>query len=290
MKRQIRRNVFETNSSSVHSLTLRKYGKYDENKLTITDDNYIEVKLGTFGKDKNEHIYKGQNQKLSYLMTFLYYTCECKDNDVQVLYHDWNFEKLQDIICEYTKTKGIRIRTDKKPFMASHPNGYDWIELIDISDKNDVLNYLFNSCVSLKSRWEDDKCLYSLHFSRRHREKNKLEMNKKGEIVAHYGDFGKAYEIFDSQNEKLSYLISCLWYLCSGYNDDMYQLTEFKNIENAVCKYTGAKRIIIDDSVDPEIDHQSIPYKCIEIIDTYDEEQILDFIFNKDVVLKTNCD
>ena len=226
MKRQIRRNVFETNSSSVHSLTLRKYGKYDENKLTITDDNYIEVKLGTFGKDKNEHIYKGQNQKLSYLVTFLYYTCECKDDDIRNIYEDYDFEKIESTICKYTKTKGIRILY-KKPFMASHPESYDSIELVDIHDSNDLMNFIFNSCVSLKSRWEDDKCLYSLHFSKRHREKNKLEMNKKGEIVAHYGDFGKSYELFDSQDDKLSYLISCLWYLWSGSNDDIYNLEEF---------------------------------------------------------------
>ena len=40
-------NVFETNSSSVHSITL---DGTNVNDIVVSDDGYVHVKLGYFGK------------------------------------------------------------------------------------------------------------------------------------------------------------------------------------------------------------------------------------------------
>ena len=42
--------------------------------------------------------------------------------------------------------------------------------------------------------------------------------------------------------------------------------------------------------VEPYIDHQSIPSYDIEIINTYDKDAVINFVFNKNVSLKTDCD
>jgi len=81
-----------------------------------------------------------------------------------------------------------------------------------------------------------------------------------------------------------------LYYLSGWEVEDIYDRWEFKEIQDAVCKYTGAKGIKIIGKEEPEIDHQSQPYDGIEIINTYDEDAVINFIFNKYVSLKTDCD
>ena len=133
--------------------------------------------------------------------------------------------------------------------------------------------------------------VHSITYSFEGRQENKLPINKDGYIEVDFGHFGKEYEIYDSQYDKLSYLMTCLAYISSmNINNVIYEHDEFKNIEEAICNYTGAKGIKILGSVDPELDHQSIPYDGIEIINTYDEEEVVNFVFNKNIWLKTSCD
>ena len=66
----------------------------------------------------------------------------------------------------------------------------------------------------------------------------------------------------------------------------------FRQIEDAVKEYIpGCQGIKIADFPDqPDIDHQSIPEYDIEIVNIYDEEELINFIFNENVYLKTTCD
>lgn len=60
MKKQIRQSVFETNSSSTHSITIDYNGKLDET-MTPNEDNQIILEGGQFGwevEDYNEAWYK----------------------------------------------------------------------------------------------------------------------------------------------------------------------------------------------------------------------------------------
>lgn len=47
MKRQIRRNVFETNSSSVHSLVISNEGR-EPSEFKLNKDGEIEIDFGQF--------------------------------------------------------------------------------------------------------------------------------------------------------------------------------------------------------------------------------------------------
>lgn len=133
--------------------------------------------------------------------------------------------------------------------------------------------------------------VHSLVISNDGREPSKFKLNKDGEIEIDFGQFGKDLCLYTSQYDKLSYLITCLYYL-SEYDDisNIYDMWEFKRIQEAVCKYSGATGIKILGEQDPDIDHQSQPYSEISIIDVYDEDAIINFVFNKYVSLKTDCD
>ena len=132
--------------------------------------------------------------------------------------------------------------------------------------------------------------VHSLSISKDGREKSYLPTDELGYILADYGSFGKNLEYYNTQGEKLSYLVTCCYYL-SGYGD-IYDCYEFQCIEDAVKEYTGAPGIKVREYYEPDIDHQSQPdrYDGIEIIDIYDKDQVIDFIFNKYVSLKTDCD
>lgn len=132
--------------------------------------------------------------------------------------------------------------------------------------------------------------VHSLVISNEGREQSEFKLNKDGEIEIDFGQFGKDERIYSSQYDKLSYLITCLYYL-SGYDiSDIYDKWEFEQIQDAVCKYTGATGIKILGKQEPEIDHQSQPYGDIKIINVYDEDAVINFVFNKYVSLKTYCD
>lgn len=129
--------------------------------------------------------------------------------------------------------------------------------------------------------------VHSLVVSNEGREPSEFKLNNDGKIEIDFGQFGKDKRIYTSQYDKLSYLITCLYYL-SGY--DIYDKWEFREIQDAICKYTGATGIKILGEQEPEIDHQSQPYGNIEIVNVYDEDAVINFVFNKYVSLKTDCD
>jgi len=113
---------------------------------------------------------------------------------------------------------------------------------------------------------------------------------KDGMIQIDFGKFGKELNYYNSQYDKLSYLITCLYYLSSFGYDDIYNTYLFKEIQNTVCEYAGANGIEIIGDVEPSIDHQSQPYDDIELVNVYDKEELINFIFNKNILLKTDCD
>lgn len=131
--------------------------------------------------------------------------------------------------------------------------------------------------------------MHSLTFSNEGLEPSYLQVNEDGEIHIELGEFGTEYRIYKDQYNKLSYLLTCL-YCLAGYNiEEIYQKYEFSVIEKAVCDYTGAKALRIDDS-DGRIEHQSAPVFNIEIIDASCEDTVIGFIFSKYVWLKTDRD
>lgn len=144
--------------------------------------------------------------------------------------------------------------------------------------------------------------VHTLSISSDGREESRLPVDEDGYIVCelkYY--FGKNYKVYSEQIEKLAYLVTCCYYLNHCSLDDIHSNYEFQLIEEAVCEYAGAKGIKetvpkdydeedVDHWWDFGMDHQSQPYDGIEIINIYDENSIIDFVFNKYVTLTTSCD
>ena len=132
--------------------------------------------------------------------------------------------------------------------------------------------------------------VHSVAVSKDGIEPSKFKLNENNEIEIDFGEFGKDERLYTSQYDKLSYLITCLYYLSGFEIEDIYDKYEFKIIENAICSYTGANRLKILGKNTPSIDHQSQPYSSIDIINAYNEDEIINFVFNKYISLKTDCD
>lgn len=137
--KKIRMCVFETNSSAVHSLIIPN-DLIEKSELEINEDGMIEV--GFITSDTEYPLFT-QYEKLSYLITQLYYSSGCWYED-GVLDNNYEFRIIQDYICEYTGAKGIKINYDREPdinHQAQWTNGQD--RFVDIYDKNALISFIF---------------------------------------------------------------------------------------------------------------------------------------------------
>lgn len=107
MKRQTRRNVFETNSSSMHSLTIKK-GKLNESHLLVDDfDNKVESGFGEYGWEIEN--YESQSEKLRYILTM----CACTEGRRLVtpneFYETEGFKSISNAVANYCHCDGVKI-------------------------------------------------------------------------------------------------------------------------------------------------------------------------------------
>ena len=110
----IRNNVFETNSSSSHSLCIKANNKLNSSYLTVDDiDNYVHVEFGKFGWGYEET--NDQYDKLSYLVTMLIETESNGCKSIQDLYKTKGFNSINEVIKEYYKCDGIIIDSIVRP-------------------------------------------------------------------------------------------------------------------------------------------------------------------------------
>ena len=106
MKRQIRWNVFESNSSSMHSLTINSLGAEYSSLSVDQDTNKVFTKFGEFGWGYD--VYRNAKMKLSYLVTMLIETHrDCMSLDE--LCETEDFKKINDAVAEYMNCDGIII-------------------------------------------------------------------------------------------------------------------------------------------------------------------------------------
>lgn len=75
-----RKNVFETNSSSVHTITL---DGCNNNDLEVSKDGFVHLSLGYYGKNKRR--YQNSYSKLSYLLLVTCYT-----HGIYLCYDSWD--------------------------------------------------------------------------------------------------------------------------------------------------------------------------------------------------------
>lgn len=109
-----------------------------------------------------------------------------------------------------------------------------------------------------------------------------------GYIITDFGDF-EDDQIVDTQEGKLSYLMTCLYYI-NHWEEDVEEHYLFYDIERTVCEYVGAKGIKLLHKSEPQINHQARPDWDISIIDVYNKKQLLLFIFADDIQLDIDHD
>ena len=105
MKRQVRRNVFETNSSSMHSLSIAKRGVTEYLHVDEYTNNVV-TEFGEFGWGYDE--YNDPETKLSYLVTMIGESHNCYS--IEEIYEINDFKKINDIVSVRCECDGIEIK------------------------------------------------------------------------------------------------------------------------------------------------------------------------------------
>ena len=150
--KQVRRSVFETNSSSTHSITIT-HGKIANNNIRVDRDGYIHTELGEFGWEVWD--YKGQAERLSYLVTMLAVksdvTLWCYEDDesrtekdiVEDIMKTHEFEKLSDEIGRHARCRGVII--DPSGGFIDHQSHEDFRDFQDFLDyyNTNVVEFVF---------------------------------------------------------------------------------------------------------------------------------------------------
>lgn len=144
MKQQVRRGVFETNSSSVHSLTFSK-STLEPSTLTTNGLGEIEVELGNFGKSRRE--YYDQTTKLSYLLTSIYYIV---GQDVRAIYDNEEFDYIVRAVCSYTGANGIKI-TNSEGYIDHQSIPVGGISIINASNVDEIKGFIFSKDIGIKT-------------------------------------------------------------------------------------------------------------------------------------------
>lgn len=120
MKR-IRKGVFETNSSSMHSLVIKGEKKIDRKQLKINENGFIEVETDDY--TWGNFILETAQEKLNYVVS-----CKINEDDLYLFGNDSEnnskhhkrlaragieFIKLEEMLCEITGAKGIEVNLAK---------------------------------------------------------------------------------------------------------------------------------------------------------------------------------
>lgn len=137
MKRQIRRSVFETNSSSMHSLTVTPNGEMDN--LTVDEyENKVITEFGEFGWEVRR--YTDANTKLSYLVTMLIETHgDCYSMDE--LYETEDFKLINEAVANYCNCDGIIINSKLEQWKSYDGELRDWNDHDGYIDHQSVEDY-----------------------------------------------------------------------------------------------------------------------------------------------------
>ena len=174
--KQIRKSLFETNSSSTHSISIanpfdKECFANDLNTFVNPDDNYLHVEFGEFGWGYEK--YNDCYTKLQYLLTLI---AEINKRDgyhqkllsLDDFYLFDEFMLLESIICEKCGCKGIcidsKIETTEldvvspegNHYISVYMNGYidhqsheDYYSIFDFLDDLSIEQFIFNPQITL---------------------------------------------------------------------------------------------------------------------------------------------
>lgn len=128
MKRTIRKGLFETNSSSIHCITIGNNGENFYEKLP----KKVEFTFGEFGWE--HEIYNDTESKASYLYTLIRY------NEMGEEY----INKIRDILAEWNVESEFADNYEQGWFYVDH--GFNAKSLVEklCNDSRLLMNYLFS--------------------------------------------------------------------------------------------------------------------------------------------------
>lgn len=120
--KQVRNGVFETNSSSTHSVSIshKNSNYYNENCLEsyIDYDDKVHVRFGEFGWECES--YNTPYEKLQYAVTMLVETEGNNVTSVDDLFETDGFKLINDAVASYCNCNGIWIDSEMKI------SSYEW--------------------------------------------------------------------------------------------------------------------------------------------------------------------
>ena len=149
---KIRRGMFETNSSSTHSVTLRNHiDAPTKNTIEVSDDDYVHVQFADFGWGYDR--FTDPYVKLQYLLTILWQVNEDKQIEsikpfefgtdyIYLFYELDEFEEINEIIKRRYNCSGIKIdshigmRDENYPDYITMYNDNDWDNIYGIDHQS----------------------------------------------------------------------------------------------------------------------------------------------------------
>lgn len=151
MKRKIRRNVFETNSSSTHSFT---YGNTN-NDLVVQDDDYVHTSLGEYGWQVED--YSNSRDKLAYILlvaasfngvSFWYDRDTTYEEKIETLKESEDFQRIEDAVKYKMNCEGIIIDEYAEGYIDHQSLWHDSFgEWLDDTGASDVEDFIFGNVV-----------------------------------------------------------------------------------------------------------------------------------------------
>ena len=151
MKYRIRKGVFETNSSSMHSLVIKGEKKIDREQLKINENEFIVVETDDY--TWGNFILETAQEKLNYVVS-----CKINEDDLYLFGNDSEnnskhhkrlaragieFIKLEEMLCEITGAKGIEVNLTRG---CSTEQSLDELVKEDLS----ILDIIFDDSIQIE--------------------------------------------------------------------------------------------------------------------------------------------
>lgn len=152
MKINIRKSVFETNSSSCHSLVISKDG-LEESQFKLDENGALHCSPDSFGTDEGFGFFNTQYEKLSYILTHCLNGYTNTPNSIDNISDmNWDFDGLKVIentLKNYTGCNKLIIdRPDKA--CLNHQLCGDLYELVNEYDEDSLINFIFNKNIGFE--------------------------------------------------------------------------------------------------------------------------------------------
>lgn len=151
MKRRIRKGVFETNSSSMHSLVIKGEKKINREQLKINENGFIEVETDDY--TWGNFILETAQAKLNYVAAYkinedgLYLFGNDSENNSKhhkrLARAGIEFIKLEEMLSEITGVKGIEVNLIKG---CSTEQNFDELVREDLS----ILDIIFDDSIQIE--------------------------------------------------------------------------------------------------------------------------------------------